>query len=47
VYSPTDGEFRGLLGKIRSAHAAAASAMRESYLITDACDKWVSGQVDK
>jgi tRNA:m4X modification enzyme len=45
VYSLTDGEFRGLLGKIRSAHAALA--MRESCLITDACDKWMSGRVDK
>ncbi|RCV40081.1 hypothetical protein SETIT_9G022900v2 [Setaria italica] len=47
VYRLTDDEFRGLLGKIRSVHAAAAVAMRESYLITDACDKWMSGQVDR
>ncbi|KAL6636586.1 hypothetical protein ACP70R_024158 [Stipagrostis hirtigluma subsp. patula] len=47
VYWLTEEEFRGLLGKIRSVHAAAAVAMRESYLITDACDKWMKGQVDR
>lgn len=47
VYRLTEEEFRGLLGKIRSVHAAAAVGMRESYLITEACDKWMSGQVDR
>ncbi|TVU44301.1 hypothetical protein EJB05_03737, partial [Eragrostis curvula] len=47
IYKLTEEEFRGLLGKIRSAHEAAAVAMRESYLITDACDKWMNGQVDR
>lgn len=47
VYRLTEEEFRCLLGKIRSLHAAAAAAIRESYLITDACDKWMSGQVDR
>ncbi|RLN20051.1 hypothetical protein C2845_PM02G42510 [Panicum miliaceum] len=47
VYRLTEDEFRGLLGKIRSVHAAAAVAMRESYLITGACDKWMGGQVDR
>ncbi|CAN6297178.1 unnamed protein product, partial [Urochloa humidicola] len=47
VYRLTEDEFRGLLGKIRSVHAVAAVAMRESYLITDACGKWMGGQVDR
>ncbi|KAL6893762.1 hypothetical protein ACP4OV_007860 [Aristida adscensionis] len=47
VYRLTEEEFRALLGKIRSAHASAAAAMWESYLITDACDKWMKGQVDR
>ncbi|TVU43907.1 hypothetical protein EJB05_03327, partial [Eragrostis curvula] len=47
LYKLTEEEFRGLLRKIRSAHEAAAVAMRESYLITDACDKWMNGQVDR
>ncbi|CAN6308637.1 unnamed protein product [Urochloa humidicola] len=47
VYRLTEDEFRDLLDKIRSVHAAAAVAMRESYLITDACDKWMGGQVDR
>ncbi|XP_062214076.1 tRNA:m(4)X modification enzyme TRM13 [Phragmites australis] len=45
VYGLTEEEFRNLLGKIRSSHAAVA--MRESYLITDACEKWMRGQVDR
>nr|CAB3497582.1 unnamed protein product [Digitaria exilis] len=47
VYRLTEDEFRGLLGKIRSVHAAAAVAMRESFMITDACDKWMGGQIDR
>ncbi|XP_066349860.1 uncharacterized protein [Miscanthus floridulus] len=47
VYRLTEEEFRSLLGKIRSVHAAASAAIRESYLITGACDKWMSGQVDR
>ncbi|WVZ61146.1 hypothetical protein U9M48_011062 [Paspalum notatum var. saurae] len=47
VYRLTEDEFQGLIGKIRSVHAAAAVVMRESYLITDACDKWMGGQVDR
>ncbi|KAK3145587.1 hypothetical protein QOZ80_3BG0254800 [Eleusine coracana subsp. coracana] len=47
VYRLTKEEFRGLLEMIRSVHAATAVAMRESYLITDACDKWMRGQVDR
>lgn len=47
VHRLTEDEFRGLLGKIRSVHAAAAVAMRESFMITDSCDKWMGGQVDR
>nr|CAB3492597.1 unnamed protein product [Digitaria exilis] len=47
VYRLTEDEFRGLLGKIRSVHAAAAVAMRESFMIADACDKWMGGQIDR
>jgi len=47
VYRLTEEEFRSLLGKIRSVHAAASAAIRESYLIPGACDKWMSGQVDR
>uniref|UniRef100_A0A804P6E5 tRNA:m(4)X modification enzyme TRM13 n=1 Tax=Zea mays TaxID=4577 RepID=A0A804P6E5_MAIZE len=47
VYRLTEEEFRLLLGKIRSVHAAVAAPIRESNLITAACDKWMSGQVDR
>ncbi|XP_037444302.1 tRNA:m(4)X modification enzyme TRM13-like isoform X1 [Triticum dicoccoides] len=47
VHKLSEEEFWALVGKIRSAHAAAAVQMRESYIAPDACDKWMKGQVDR
>jgi tRNA:m4X modification enzyme len=47
VHKLSEQDFRGLLAKIRSAHASAAVKMRESHVAPDACDKWMKGQVDR
>ncbi|EMS67688.1 tRNA guanosine-2'-O-methyltransferase TRM13 [Triticum urartu] len=47
VHKLSEEEFWALVAKIRSAHAAAAVQMRESYIAPDACDKWMKGQVDR
>ncbi|VAH97553.1 unnamed protein product [Triticum turgidum subsp. durum] len=47
VHKLSEEEFWALVAKIRSAHAAAAVQMRESYIALDACDKWMKGQVDR
>ncbi|KAL5218706.1 hypothetical protein ABZP36_019390 [Zizania latifolia] len=47
VHRLTEDELRALIEKIRSVHKAASVAMRESYLVTDACDKWMRNQVDR
>lgn len=47
VHGLSEEEFWGLVAKIRSAHSKAAVEMREAYAATDACDRWMRGQVDR
>ncbi|XP_006650853.1 tRNA:m(4)X modification enzyme TRM13 [Oryza brachyantha] len=47
VHKLVEDELRALVEKIKSVHAAAAVAMRESYLVTDTCDSWMRNQVDR
>uniref|UniRef100_A0A0E0KL58 tRNA:m(4)X modification enzyme TRM13 n=1 Tax=Oryza punctata TaxID=4537 RepID=A0A0E0KL58_ORYPU len=47
VHKLTEDELRALIEKIKSAHALAAVAMCDSFLVTDACDKWMRNQVDR
>nr|XP_051177221.1 tRNA:m(4)X modification enzyme TRM13 isoform X1 [Lolium perenne] len=47
VHKLSEQEFRGLVAKIRSAHASAAVQMRDSHVAPVACDKWMKGQVDR
>uniref|UniRef100_A0A0E0D956 tRNA:m(4)X modification enzyme TRM13 n=1 Tax=Oryza meridionalis TaxID=40149 RepID=A0A0E0D956_9ORYZ len=47
VHKLTEDELRALIEKIKSGHASAAVAMRDSFLVTDACDNWMRNQVDR
>uniref|UniRef100_A0A0D9W116 tRNA:m(4)X modification enzyme TRM13 n=1 Tax=Leersia perrieri TaxID=77586 RepID=A0A0D9W116_9ORYZ len=47
VHRLTEDELRALIEKIKSVHGAAAVAMRDSHLVTDACDKWMRNQADR
>uniref|UniRef100_A0A0D9ZFD4 tRNA:m(4)X modification enzyme TRM13 n=1 Tax=Oryza glumipatula TaxID=40148 RepID=A0A0D9ZFD4_9ORYZ len=47
VHKLTKDELRALIEKIKLAHASAAMAMRDSFLVTDACDNWMRNQVDR
>ncbi|KAF0912343.1 hypothetical protein E2562_014011 [Oryza meyeriana var. granulata] len=47
VHKLTEDELHALIEKIKSVHATAAVAMRDSYLVADACDNWMRNQVDR
>ncbi|KAJ8455524.1 hypothetical protein OPV22_035111 [Ensete ventricosum] len=40
-------EFHGLLGKIKLIHSAISTALPHSYLVPDACSKWLNQRLDR
>lgn len=40
-------EFHDLVEKIKSIHSAVVEVLKESYVVPDACDRWLKQQVDR
>lgn len=47
VYGLSVPEFCSLIDKIKSVHELMCRDIRDSFKVTDACDIWIKGQVDR
>nr|CAD1821890.1 unnamed protein product [Ananas comosus var. bracteatus] len=47
IYNLSVLEFYDLVDKIRSVHSAAATALQDSYVVPEACEAWLKGQIDR
>lgn len=47
IYGLNLSEFLALVKKIESLHAAVVGALEDSYIMPEACEKWLRRQVDR
>lgn len=47
IYAMNVDEFSVLVGKIRAFHSALNLEMKESFVETDSCKKWINQQIDR
>ncbi|XP_072993120.1 uncharacterized protein [Typha latifolia] len=47
IYGLTPSEFYDLVNKIKLVHSTSVVALRDSFMVPEACEKWLNRQVDR